>query len=129
MFMVQIVAGVFLDTAMVGIIYAKLTRPPRKSYDLKFSRKAVICQRDSKLCLIFRISDPNGAHQVGSRVQACLIGGVFSTNDDFVDPFQYQLKLQDDGKVLVLFPMTVCHIIDTESPLYKLSAKHFLEKR
>lgn len=43
--------------------------------------------------------------------------------------FQHMLKLKDDGRVLVLFPLIVCHVIDDESSLYTLSAEHFLEKR
>lgn len=74
--MIQIVVGVLLDTSMVGIIYTKLTRSSRKPYIWKFSRKAVVCQRDSKLCLMFRICDPNEAHLVNSQVQACLIGKI-----------------------------------------------------
>lgn len=52
-----------------------------------------------------------------------------SVNGDLVDQFQHELKLQDDGQVLVLFPFIVCHVIDSESPLYTLSAEKFLEKR
>lgn len=74
MFMAQIVMGVLIDSAMIGFIYAKLTRPPRKPYDLKFSRKAVICLRDSKLCFMFRICDPNEIHVIDSKVQACIFG-------------------------------------------------------
>lgn len=74
MMIAQIVVGIALDGAMIGIIYAKLTRPPRKPYDLKFSRKAVVCLRDSKLCLMFRVCDPNEIHVVDSKVQACIFG-------------------------------------------------------
>lgn len=74
MMIAQIVVGIGIDGTMIAIIYAKLTRPPRKPSDLKFSRKAVICQRNSKLCLMFRICDPNEIHVVHSRVQACVIG-------------------------------------------------------
>lgn len=49
--------------------------------------------------------------------------------DGSTNQFQHQLKLQDDGKVLVLFPTIVCHLIDKNSPLYTLSAEEFLEKR
>lgn len=69
----QIVVGIAIDGIMIAIIYAKLSRPPRKPSDLKFSRRAVICQRDSKLCFMFRICDPIESHAVDSRVQACLI--------------------------------------------------------
>lgn len=67
---VQIVTGIALEGAMVGIVYVKMVRPPRKSSDMKFSKKAVICQRDSKLCLLFRVCDANEVHVVESRVNA-----------------------------------------------------------
>lgn len=76
MMLCQIICGIALDGAMIGIIYAKLTRPPRKHFDFKFSRKAVICQRDSKYCLLFRLCDPNEIHRIGSRVQACLFSDL-----------------------------------------------------
>lgn len=76
LFVMQIVCGIGIDGVLIGIIYAKLTKPPRKPYNQKFSRKAVICQRDSKFCLMFRICDPNESHIIGSKVQACLYGEV-----------------------------------------------------
>lgn len=66
----QIIVGVGIEGAMVGIVYAKMVRPPRKSSDMKFSKRAVICQRDSKLCLLFRVNDSNETHVVQSRVTA-----------------------------------------------------------
>lgn len=76
LFVAQIIFGIAIDGTLTGIIYAKLTRPPRKPYALKFSRKAVICQRDSKLCLMFRVCDPNEIHLINSRVQACLFNEI-----------------------------------------------------
>lgn len=66
----QIIVGVGIEGAMVGIVYAKMVRPPRKSSDMKFSKRAVICQRDSKFCLLFRVSDSNESHIVQSKVTA-----------------------------------------------------------
>lgn len=43
--------------------------------------------------------------------------------------FQYQLELENEGKVFLIFPLTICHIIDSSSPLYDLSAKDLYEKR
>lgn len=43
--------------------------------------------------------------------------------------FQHTLKLNNNGKLFALFPLTVCHIIDSTSPLYDLSAKDLLEKK
>lgn len=43
--------------------------------------------------------------------------------------FQHTLKLENNGRSFVLFPITVCHVIDSSSPLYDLSAKDLLEKK
>lgn len=71
--MAQIIAGVLIEGSLIGIIYTKMTRPSRKPMELKFSRKAVICQRDSKLCLLFRICDPSELHTVESKVRLYLL--------------------------------------------------------
>lgn len=66
----QIVTGIAIEGAMIGIVYAKMARPPRKPSDMKFSKKAVVCQRNSKLCLLFRVCDANEVHVVESKVNA-----------------------------------------------------------
>lgn len=71
--MLQICTGVIIEGSLIGIIYTKMTRPARKPMELKFSRKAVICQRDSKLCLLYRICDPNELHTVESKVRLYLL--------------------------------------------------------
>lgn len=73
MFILQIVTGIMIDGALVGIIYVKLVRPPKRPFDFKFSQSAVICQRDSKLCLLFRVCDPKELHVVDTKVRAYLI--------------------------------------------------------
>lgn len=76
MFVVQIICGIGIDGILIGIIYTKLTRPPRKPYYLKFSRKAIICLRNSEYALMFRVCDPNELHIIGSRVKAYLYGEI-----------------------------------------------------
>lgn len=39
---VQLIVGLIIDGAMIGIVYAKMSRPPRKSGELKFSKKSVV---------------------------------------------------------------------------------------
>lgn len=43
--------------------------------------------------------------------------------------FQHTLKLENNGRLFLIFPQTVCHVIDSSSPLYDLSAKDLLEKK
>jgi potassium inwardly-rectifying channel subfamily J, other len=59
---IQLVLGVAIDAMMVGVVYVKAIRPPKYA-DFKFSRKAVICQRDGKLNLIFRVADFEQVHR------------------------------------------------------------------
>lgn len=69
---VQIICGIALEGAMVGIVYAKMSRPSdrARSRDMKFSRRAVVCQRDGRLCLVFRVCDVHARHVIDTRVQA-----------------------------------------------------------
>lgn len=47
-----------------------MIKPASHTSVMNFSRKAVICQRNSKLCLIFRICDTKYAHVVSTKITA-----------------------------------------------------------
>lgn len=66
----QIIAGALIEGVLISIVYMKLVRPPKRPSHMKFSKKAVICQRDQKLCLLFRVSDSNECHVIQSKVTA-----------------------------------------------------------
>lgn len=53
----------------------------------------------------------------------------FSSVDGKTHLITYPLKLEDDGHVLAILPVIVCHVIDKDSPLYNVSAKQLLEKQ
>lgn len=42
----QSITGVFTQAFMVGIVFAKLSRPKKRAQTLLFSRNAIICHRD-----------------------------------------------------------------------------------
>jgi potassium inwardly-rectifying channel subfamily J, other len=46
----QSITGVFIQAFMVGIVFAKLSRPKKRAQTLLFSRNAVICHRDGVPC-------------------------------------------------------------------------------
>ena len=54
---VQFMTGVVMQTLMAGVIFAKLARPIKRAATILFSKNAVICMRDGKLCLLFRVGD------------------------------------------------------------------------
>ena len=69
----QSIVGVMIQAFMVGIVFAKLSRPKKRTQTLLFSRNAVICQRDGYLCLMFRVGDMRKSHIVEAHVRAQLI--------------------------------------------------------
>lgn len=125
---IQLTIGLVIDGAMVGIVYVKMTRPPKYA-DSKFSKKAVICQRDSKLCLIFRVCDFMQAHAIDSKIKAYLFEEKVTLEGECVGKCQQRLKLENNGRVFLIWPQTVCHFIDKNSPLYDMSAKDLIERR
>lgn len=126
---VQLICGLVIDAAVIGVFYAKIIRPPKYSH-FKFSRKAVICQRDSRLCLLFRVVDFQQSHAIDTEIRAFLFEEKISFEGERMGKSQESLKLEGNGRVLMLtWPVVVCHIIDKTSPLYDLSAKDLLERR
>lgn len=125
---VQLVFGVVVDATMVGIVYTKLTRPPKYA-DFKFSRKAVICQRDGVLCMIFRVADFKQAHSIDSKIRAYLFEEKITEEGERVSKSQQRLKLDNNGRVFLIWPQTVCHSIDKTSPFYDMSARDLIQRR
>lgn len=126
--MLQSIIGVAIEGAMVGIVFAKMTRPPKMSSELQFSKKAAISLRDGKLCLLFRVCDYRQRHVISTRVQA-----FFFDEKRFQGrTFKYlrcNLQLENNGKLFLIWPTVVVHVIDSKSPLYGYSAKDLLSKR
>lgn len=53
----------------------------------------------------------------------------FDEGDDLCQPIETPLKLENDGKMLLIFPTTVCHVIDETSPLYDLSQQSLNDRK
>ncbi|VVC93110.1 unnamed protein product [Leptidea sinapis] len=69
----QSIVGVFIQAFMVGIVFAKLSRPKKRAQTLLYSRNAVICLREGELCLMFRVGDMRKSHIVEAHIRAQLI--------------------------------------------------------
>lgn len=67
---IQSITGVILQAFMVGVVFAKLTRPKQRTNTIMFSRNACICLRDSMLCLLFRVGDMRKSFVIGASVRA-----------------------------------------------------------
>ncbi|BET02833.1 Inwardly rectifying K channel [Nesidiocoris tenuis] len=128
----QSLVGVMIQAFMVGIVFAKLSRPKKRTQTLLFSRNAVINQRDGQLCLMFRVGDMRKSHIIEAHVRAQLITKKVTKEGEVLPFHQYELKVGGDGeedKIFFIWPTTIVHKINPDSPLYNLSAADMMRHR
>lgn len=128
----QSIVGVMIQAFMVGIVFAKLSRPKKRTQTLLFSRNAVICQRDGHLCLMFRVGDMRKSHIVEAHVRAQLIKRKVTQEGELLPYYQHELTVGGNGeedKIFFIWPTTIVHKIDPSSPLYVLSASEMIRER
>ncbi|XP_050540469.1 G protein-activated inward rectifier potassium channel 3-like isoform X2 [Daktulosphaira vitifoliae] len=128
----QSIVGVMIQAFMVGVVFAKLSRPKKRTQTLLFSRNAVICQRDGILCLMFRVGDMRKSHIIEAHVRAQLIKKKVTLEGELLPFHQYELKVGGDGvedRIFFIWPTTIVHKITPDSPLYMLSAADFLREK
>ncbi|XP_076680340.1 uncharacterized protein LOC143375276 isoform X3 [Andrena cerasifolii] len=129
---IQSIAGVMIQAFMVGIVFAKMSRPKQRTQTLLFSRNAVICQRDGELCLMFRVGDMRKSHIIGAAVRAQVIRSRTTKEGELLSQNQQELAVGTDGQngnLFFIWPTTIVHKINADSPLYNMSAEDMLTER
>jgi hypothetical protein len=123
--------GFFLDAFLLGLTFAKLSRPRERARTVMFSKYAAITKRDNKMCLMFRVGDIRKSQIVEAHVRAQIFR-TLTSEEGLTLPF-YQQDLRrcydwrncdyDDNRdqVFLMLPMTIYHIIDEKSPLYDIT--------
>ncbi|XP_028134336.1 G protein-activated inward rectifier potassium channel 3 isoform X2 [Diabrotica virgifera virgifera] len=128
----QSIAGMIIQAFMVGIVFAKMTRPKLRTQTLQFSKNVVICQREGHLCLMFRVGDMRKSHIIGASIRAQLIRSKTTKEGEVLSNFQTELDVNADGcdgNLFFIWPMTIVHRIDENSPFYFLTASDMLNER
>ena len=130
----QSVVGVMIQACMVGTVFAKLTRPKKRAETLMFSKNAVVCQRDGYLCLCFRVGNMRSSHLVETHTRAILVSKKVTDEGEVIPFNQTELKVGTDlegeeDTIFFIWPTTIVHRIDDESPFYGMTARDFLKKR
>ncbi|KAK3928479.1 ATP-sensitive inward rectifier potassium channel 12 [Frankliniella fusca] len=128
----QSICGVMIQAFMVGIVFAKLSRPKKRTQTLLFSRHAVVAQRDGQLCLMFRVGDMRKSHIIEAHVRAQLIRRKTTREGEVLPYHQQELQVGGDGeedKIFFIWPTTIVHKITPESPLYSMSAADMMRER
>ncbi|XP_052866627.1 G protein-activated inward rectifier potassium channel 3-like [Anopheles cruzii] len=128
----QSITGVFIQAFMVGIVFAKLSRPKKRAQTLLFSKNAVICHRDGVPCLLFRVGDMRKSHIIEAHVTAQIIRRKTTKEGEILPFYQQNMEVSCDGgddRLMFIWPTIVVHKIDRDSPLYGLSAQDMLRER
>ena len=123
---VQSIVGVIIQACMAGIIFAKFTVPRTRGQTIIFSKNAVISMRNGCLYLMCRVSDLRKTSLLEAHVRMVLIHKV-ETDEGEVIPYQeteLEAGSELDGsneRVLIFWPTTIAHKINSDSPLYEMS--------
>lgn len=115
------ILGTVTQSFLVGIVFAKLTRPKNRAQTLIFSKNAVINQRDRNLSLVFRVGNTRKSRIISASVQAYLVR--FMTNNPLDDQIKLPLSVDSSENTSFIFPISAFHRIDENSPLFSMSAQ------
>ncbi|XP_035216344.1 G protein-activated inward rectifier potassium channel 3-like [Stegodyphus dumicola] len=128
----QSITGVMIQCFMAGIVFAKLSRPKKRSQTLMFSRYACVCLRDGKLCFMFRVGDMRKSHIIGAKISAQVIRRKTTAEGEVIPYYHTHLDVRfDDGgdDVFLIWPATIVHEINETSPFFLKSAEDMLRER
>lgn len=130
--LIQCIIGLLISSTMLGLIFAKLSRPHRRRNTILFSRHAVIGPRDGKLFLMFRIADLRKKQLIESHIRVYLIRRHVTSEGEEIGCFRQPLPVSydndddDDEKIFLFAPVVLLHEINEESPFYNYSADDLL---
>lgn len=78
---------------------------------------------------MFRVADFKQAHSIDSKIRAYLFEEKITDEGERIGKSQQRLKLENNGRVFLIWPQTLCHFIDKTSPFYDMSARDLIQKR
>lgn len=120
--MIQCAFSVFLESFLGGVIFAKLSRPKKRTETLVFSKKAVIAPRDGVYNLMIRVGDLRKSHIILAHVKMYLVRTRFTAEGEYIpcDVQELSVRNLNNTDLLLFMPIIVAHKIDETSPLYEM---------
>lgn len=130
-FCIQLIFGVVVECLIVGMVFAKLSRPAKRSQTIMYSKYATVCLREGQMCLTFRVGDVRSkSHIIGASIRASLVCQKVTEEGETIPFYHHRLdvKIDDDSRnsLLLIWPVTIVHVIDEDSPLYKLDSEQLV---
>lgn len=135
----QSIVGDLIDAFLLGLIFAKISRPRERARTVKFSKYATIALRDNKMCLMFRVGDIRKSQIVEAHIRAQMFRKLKTTEGTEMPFYQQDLRLcyewrscdYDDNRyqVFLMLPLIIYHIIDENSPLYHITPEKLKQEQ
>ncbi|XP_066428682.1 G protein-activated inward rectifier potassium channel 3-like [Eleutherodactylus coqui] len=130
--MAQSIVGSMIDALMVGCMFVKISRPKKRAQTLIFSQNSVVCPRDERLCLMFRIGDLRDSHMVDAKIRAKLIKSRQTSEGEFLPLEQSEINLgyeTGEDRLFLVEPQVICHVIDENSPFWEMGPQQLLREQ
>lgn len=128
--LIQSVFGVVIECIMAGLIFAKLSRPKRRSQTIMFSKNAAICMYDGHHSLVFRVGDMRKSQIIGATMYAFMVKSVYKESGEVIplQTFELELDTTSQGYVFLAWPALVVHRITESSPLWGMGEEELLRE-
>ncbi|XP_072043637.1 G protein-activated inward rectifier potassium channel 3-like [Amphiura filiformis] len=111
---IQSLIGSLVDALLVGLVFSKIARAKKRAATLKFSKHAVIAERDGNLCLMIRVGD----------IKAEMVQAKVTAEGECLPLHARHISLNSDGgidgRIVLIWPLILSHVIDENSPFYNL---------
>ncbi|XP_063292579.1 G protein-activated inward rectifier potassium channel 4-like [Pelobates fuscus] len=130
--MTQSIVGSMIDALMVGCMFVKISRPKKRAQTLIFSQNCVVCPRDERLCLMFRIGDLRDSHMVDAKIRAKLIKSRQTYEGEFLPLEQSEINLgyeTGEDRLFLVEPQVICHVIDENSPFWEMGPEQLIREQ
>jgi potassium inwardly-rectifying channel subfamily J len=130
MLLIQSVFGVVIECIFAGLVFAKLTRPKKRSQTVMFSKNAVICMYDGHYSLVFRVGDMRRSQIIGCTMYAFVVRSVNTDGGDVMplQTFPMEVNTTSHASVFLAWPSFVAHKIDESSPLWELGEEELFKE-
>ena len=141
--LLQCVFAYFMEAFLLGLVFAKLSRPRQRAKTILFSDKFIVSdstqnvsvQQEEEVAMVrsvrLRIADIRYSQLVEAHVRLYLYWNKRCLGDDSRELQQYELEVGYDSgrdRVFLLLPIEVTHVIHPGSPLYNWSNAMFEEE-
>ncbi|XP_076327085.1 G protein-activated inward rectifier potassium channel 3-like [Tachypleus tridentatus] len=129
---IQSITGVMIQSFIVGMVFAKFSRPKKRQQTLMFSRNAIVSVRDGKMCLMFRVGDLRKSLIIGAHISAQLVRKKITAEGEVIPYFYSWIDIkcdQTNDNLLLIWPTICTHEINEASPFYSMGAEDMMKDK